>query len=142
MASRYEGKGCTSEYAEAPEADQRCVLEPGHGMVLHFNRAGFAWDDAESAASARHAIGELRRARHVGHDTAALIAARALSDGLGDLPYPTFDRLADVARSVCPDGCPAQVLDEARSAYDRLLDELRRRLAHNPADTPEEARRG
>jgi hypothetical protein len=65
---------CASEYAECPEDDRRCILEPDHGKPAgrwehvvtqaaigrHRNRAGFAWDDREAAASALRIIAQLR----------------------------------------------------------------------------------
>jgi hypothetical protein len=44
---------CASAYAECPSGDQICVRgdHPEAGG-LHYNRAGFAWDDEEAAESA------------------------------------------------------------------------------------------
>lgn len=39
---------CRSTYLMAPIFDQRCIL-PHHGEeLLHFNKAGWSWDDADA----------------------------------------------------------------------------------------------
>jgi hypothetical protein len=60
MSSMEQNAPCASIYAECPENDRQCVQggQRGHRGVLHYNRAGFAWDDNEAEAStARVAAG-------------------------------------------------------------------------------------
>lgn len=114
---------CRSEYAECSEGDRRCVERQGHRPGRHVNRAGFAWDDRESAESALRVIAEMRRQRDGSElDHASLVARLA-----------AYERFVVRMRSVAKFAMPLRFL-----AIRVCLGELDEALSE--ADAPPERR--
>ncbi len=83
---------CTSEYAECPEGDRRCVRggASGHEPGPHYNRAGFAWDDDEAAESAQRELTRLRELLADRDRLAAIVNGKVELDTI--TIYPPHER--------------------------------------------------